>query len=79
MTFEILIKMLDVLNNDGEILVMEDITDGQCDYDDECLREKCKISKYDNISDCMEYFTNESRYRLFIYEKDKPYYEMEAL
>lgn len=67
MTFEKLIKLLNILDNDGEILVMEDIG---------FEKEVCTISKYSDISDSMKYFT-ESRYSLFIYEEDKPYYEME--
>ena len=66
MTFEKLIKLLNILDNDGEILVMEDIG-----YE----KEVCTISKYDDISECMKYF-KDSRYSLYIYEKDKPYYEM---
>ena len=78
MTFESLIKMINVLDQGGEILVMEDIAEGLTDYDDENMHEACTISKYSDISDCMKYFT-ESRYSLYIYEKDKPYYYLEEL
>lgn len=67
MTFEKLIKLLNILDNDGEILVMEDIG---------YPREVCTISKYDDVFDCMRYF-KDSRYSLYVYEDDKPYYEME--
>ena len=40
MTFEKLIKLLNILDNDGKILVMEDIG-----YE----KEVCTISKYDDI------------------------------
>lgn len=66
MTFEKLIKLLNILDNNGEILVMEDIG-----YE----KEVCIISKYDDIFECMKYF-KDSRYSLYIYENDKPYYEM---
>lgn len=78
MTFGNLKKMLDVINNGGEILVMEDISEGQPDFDDECMCEVEKLSEFSDISDCMKYFT-ESRYSLYIYEKDKPYYYLEEL
>ena len=78
MTFESLIKMLDVLDHDGEILVMEDLAEVLSDYDDENMREVCKISKYSEISDCKKYIT-ESMYHLYIYEEYKPYYELEEL
>lgn len=67
MTFEKLIKLLNILDNNGEILVMEDIG-----YE----KEVCIISKYDDIFECMKYFIH-SRYSLYVYENDKPYYEME--
>ena len=67
MTFEKLIKLLNILDNDGEILVMEDIG---------YPREVCTISKYSDIFECMKYF-KDSRYDLYIYENDKPYYKME--
>jgi hypothetical protein len=66
MTFEKLIKLLNILDNNGEILVMEDIG-----YE----KKVCTISKYDDIFECMKYF-KDSRYSLYIYENDKPYYEM---
>lgn len=72
MTFETWIKMLNILDHDGEILVMEEIAEG------EIMREVCTISKYSDISDSMKYFT-ESKYSLYIYEKNKPYYELEEL
>lgn len=78
MTFENLIKTMNILDQGGEILVMEDIAEGLSDYDAENMWEVCKISKYSDISDSMKYFT-ESRYSLYIYEKDKPYYELEEL
>lgn len=43
MTFGNLKKMLNVINNGGEILVMEDISEGQPDFDDECMCEVEKI------------------------------------
>lgn len=67
MSFEQLIKLLKILDDDGEILVMEDIG-----YPKECYI----ISKYDDVFECMKYF-KDSRYSLYIYENDKPYYEME--
>ena len=78
MTFEKLIKLLNILDNDGEILVMEDLTDGQADYDDEPMRKVNLISKYSDISECMKYFT-ESKYELYVYEKYIPYYCMNKL
>lgn len=78
MTFKSLIRLLDILDNEGEILVMEDIAEGLSDYDDENMREVETISSESDISDCMKYFT-ESRYSLYIYEKDKPYYYLEEL
>ena len=78
MTFEKLIKLLNILDNDGEILVMEDLTDGQADYDDEPMRKVNLISKYSDISDCMQYFT-ESKYELYVYEEHIPYYCMNKL
>ena len=35
----------------------------------------CIISKYNDVFECMKYF-KDSRYSLYIYENDKPYYEM---
>lgn len=67
MTFEKLIKLLNILDNGGEILVMEDIG---------YSREVCTISKHDDIFECMKYL-KDSRYDLYVYENDKPYYEME--
>lgn len=78
MTFNSLSRLLDVLNNGGEILVMEDIAEGLSDYDAENMREVEIISSESDISDCMKYFT-ESRYSLYVYEKYKPYYELENL
>ena len=78
MTFGNLKKMFDVLNNGGEILVMEDIAEGQSDFDDECMREVEMISSESDILDCMKYFT-ESKYSLYVYEKDKPYYELDQI
>lgn len=79
MTFKGLIRLLDVLDHDdGEILVMEDITEGLSDYDDENMREVEIISNESDISDCVKYFT-ESRYSLYVYEKYKPYYELEEI
>ena len=69
MTFEKFIKLINILDNDGEILVMEDIG-----YE----KEVCTISKYDDIFECMKYF-KDSRYSLYIYEDDKPYYEIKYL
>lgn len=66
MTFEKLIKLLNILDNDGEILVMEDIG---------YSREVCTISKYNDIFECIKYF-KDSRYDLYVYEADKPYYDM---
>ena len=66
MTFEKLIELLDILNNDGEILVM---------IDEGYPREVCRISKYSNIFESMKYF-RDSTYDLYVYEPDKPYYEM---
>ena len=37
-------------------------------------KEVCTISKYDDIFECMKYF-KDSRYTLYIYEDDKPYYD----
>ena len=67
MTFEKLIKLLNILDNGGEILVMEDIG---------YPREVCTISKYSDVFECMKYF-KDLGYSLYIYEDDKPYYEME--
>ncbi len=78
MTFGNLKKMFDIINNGGEILVMEDIAEGLSDYDAENMWEVEKISSESKISDCVKYFT-ESKYSLYIYEKDKPYYELEEL
>ena len=78
MTFEKFIKLIDILDHEGEILVMEDISEGSSYYDDENMREVDKISKYSDISECMKYFT-ESKYALYVYEKDTPYYCMDEL
>ena len=69
MTFEKFIKLIDILDNDGKILVMDDIY-----YE----KEIYTISKYSDIFECMKYF-KDSRYNLYIYEPDKPYYEMKEL
>lgn len=78
MTFEKLIKLLNILDHDGEILVMEDIAEGLSDYDDENMRKVDIISKYSDISECMKYFT-ESKYELYIYEKYIPYCCMDKI
>lgn len=57
MTFEKFIKLIDILDHEGEILVMEDISEGSSYYDGENMREVDKISKYSDISECMKYFT----------------------
>lgn len=44
--------------------------------DQQAEKEVCTISKYDDIFECIKYF-KDSRYSLYIYENDKPYYEME--
>lgn len=49
-----------------------------CCYNDVVIgyeKEVCTISKYDDIFECMKYF-KDSRYSLYIYENNKPYYEM---
>lgn len=78
MTFEKFIKLINILDHEGEILVMEDIAEGLSDYDDENMREVDRISKYSDISECMKYFT-ESKYELYVYEKHIPYYCMNKL
>lgn len=78
MTFQKLIKLLNILDNNGEILVMEDIAEGLSDYDDENMCKVDIISKYSDISECMKYFT-ESKYKLYVYEKYIPYYCMDEL
>lgn len=78
MTFKSLIRLLDVLDHGGEILVMEDISEGLSDYDNENMCRVEIISSESDISDCMKYFT-ESRYSLYIYQKYKFYYELEEL
>ncbi len=78
MTFEQFIRLIDILDHEGEILVMEDIAEGLSDYGDENMREVDRISKYSDISECMKYFT-ESKYVLYVHEKYIPYYCMNKL
>ena len=69
MTFEKLIKLFKILDDDGEILVMDELYSYP--------KEVCTISKFSDIFECEKYFKESSRYSLYIYESDKPYYEME--
>lgn len=78
MTFGGLFKILDILNNGGEILVMEDIAEGLSDYIPENMHEVEILSDMSDISDSMKYFT-ESKYSLYVYEKGKPYFELERI
>lgn len=68
MTFEKLIRLLNILDNDGEILVMDEIY--------VYPKKVCTISKFSDIFECEKYFKDSSRYGLYIYDPDKPYYEM---
>ena len=65
MTFTKAIKILDLLNHDKEIIVKKDIYDGLTDMDEDGLEFIDRFSKHDEISDCLEYFTNPS-YHFFV-------------
>ena len=64
MTFAKAIKILDLLDHDEEVIVkVKDDEDG-CDMDGYSYVDR--ISKYDEISDCMKYFTdNTDKYHFF--------------
>ena len=65
MTFAIVIKILHLLDYDETIIIKEDITDGQADYDEDNLEYVDRFSKYDEISDYMKYFTD-PKYHFFV-------------
>ena len=67
MTFAKVIKILDLLDHDKEIVVKIKDNSDYCDWDG--FRTVDKFSKYDEISDYMKYFIDE--------EHDYHFYPME--
>lgn len=72
------IKALEVLKEGKQILVMQDLSYNNAEYDANPMREVTTICRFSEMNFCAKFFT-EPQYSFFIYEEEKPYYEMEEL